>query len=93
MREYRIPLHIPVVPLRGEHIDGIDGTVTDVGARFARWRVGEDRFAVQATNDRVYEVVPVTVDGRRRWRAVGETTFDALSAMGPSETTEVSRGR
>jgi hypothetical protein len=87
MSEYRIPLHIPLIPLRGEPID-VGNEVTAVGRQFARVRIGEDRFVVLAANRHVYEVVPVASGSSRRWRVTAARTRVVLNEMGPNETKE-----
>ena len=70
--QFRIPLHVPVVPMLGDPID-VDGESVAIMGEFARLPTTGPRFAVQGADGNVYEVeIAVAGNGRRgsqRWKA------------------------
>lgn len=85
--QFRIPLHLAVVPMLGDPIDVEGASVAAVG-EFSRLRVGEGRFALEAANGLVYEVeIANGGDGRRgsqSWKATRRLTREEFERQARS---------
>ena len=86
-KEIHVKIHLPLTPMEGDPIAVEEGQSFATG-EFARVQLGADRFAVEATDGKVYEIeVAQRGDGSRgsqSWRATKTPSREEFEKLGRS---------